>query len=99
MSTAPEPFGADATEPTPPTSLPESPTPLPEPPTPLPKPPTSEPPTSPPTTPTFDPTGRPTRDYPDPPPLERHGPAAVYAMCNQKGDVRLHQQVVDGAVQ
>src|SRR5664279_443998 len=78
MSTAPEPFGADATEPTPPTSLPEPPTPLPEPPTPIterptpiPEPPTPEPPTSPPTTPTFDPTGRPTRDYPDPPPLQR----------------------------
>src|SRR5664280_2957174 len=94
MSTAPEPFGADATEPTPPTSLPEPPTPLPEPPTPIterptpiPEPPTPEPPTSLPTTPTFDPTGRPTRDYRDPPPLERHGPAAVYAMCNQKGGV------------
>ena len=92
MSTAPEPFGADATEPTPPTSLPEPPTPIPEPPipeppTPIPEPPTPEPPTSLPTTPTFDPTGRPTRDYPDPPPLERHGPAAVYAMCNQKGGV------------
>jgi chromosome partitioning protein len=33
------------------------------------------------------PTGRPRRVLPDPPPLERHGPARVLAMCNQKGGV------------
>ncbi|EMD28346.1 ParA family protein [Amycolatopsis azurea] len=33
------------------------------------------------------PTGRPYREIPDPPPLERHGPALVMAMCNQKGGV------------
>jgi chromosome partitioning protein len=33
------------------------------------------------------PTGRPRPHLPDPPPLERHGPARVIAMCNQKGGV------------
>ncbi|MEV7555350.1 AAA family ATPase [Amycolatopsis sp. NPDC089917] len=33
------------------------------------------------------PTGRPYREIPDPQPLERHGPALVMAMCNQKGGV------------
>jgi chromosome partitioning protein len=33
------------------------------------------------------PTGRPRPDIPEPPPLTRHGPATVIAMCNQKGGV------------
>jgi chromosome partitioning protein len=33
------------------------------------------------------PTGRPRRELPDPPVLERHGPARILAMCNQKGGV------------
>ncbi|MGW3470661.1 ParA family protein [Saccharopolyspora sp. NPDC000995] len=33
------------------------------------------------------PTGRPRRHIPEPPLLDRHGPAAVLAMCNQKGGV------------
>ncbi|NKQ59121.1 ParA family protein [Amycolatopsis sp. K13G38] len=33
------------------------------------------------------PTGRPLREIPDPPLLDRHGPATVLAMCNQKGGV------------
>ncbi len=33
------------------------------------------------------PTGRPLPVFPEPPPLERHGPATVIAMCNQKGGV------------
>ncbi len=33
------------------------------------------------------PTGRPLREIPEPPPLDRHGPALVMAMCNQKGGV------------
>ncbi len=33
------------------------------------------------------PTGRPLREIPEPPPLDRHGPARVLAMCNQKGGV------------
>lgn len=33
------------------------------------------------------PTGRPRRHTPEPPLLDRHGPAAVLAMCNQKGGV------------
>jgi chromosome partitioning protein len=33
------------------------------------------------------PTGRPLPYVPTPPPLERHGPARVIAMCNQKGGV------------
>jgi chromosome partitioning protein len=33
------------------------------------------------------PTGRPRPHLPDPPPLDRHGPARIIAMCNQKGGV------------
>ncbi len=33
------------------------------------------------------PTGRPLPDFPVPAPLDRHGPARVIAMCNQKGGV------------
>ncbi len=33
------------------------------------------------------PTGRPLRDIPAPQPLDRHGPAVVISMCNQKGGV------------
>ena len=33
------------------------------------------------------PTGRPLPFFPDPPPLESHGPARIIAMCNQKGGV------------
>ena len=33
------------------------------------------------------PTGRPRPHFPEPPALERHGPARVLAMCNQKGGV------------
>jgi chromosome partitioning protein len=33
------------------------------------------------------PTGRPLPVFPEPPPLDRHGPALVIAMCNQKGGV------------
>jgi chromosome partitioning protein len=33
------------------------------------------------------PTGRPVRFYPVPPTLDRHGPARIVAMCNQKGGV------------
>ncbi|MHA6799903.1 ParA family protein [Bounagaea algeriensis] len=33
------------------------------------------------------PTGRPRRQIPEPPMLERHGPASIVAMCNQKGGV------------
>ncbi len=33
------------------------------------------------------PTGRPNRDIPEPAPLDRHGPATVVAVCNQKGGV------------
>jgi chromosome partitioning protein len=33
------------------------------------------------------PTGRPLPAFPEPPPLDRHGPALVIAMCNQKGGV------------
>ncbi|MGO1950336.1 MAG: ParA family protein, partial [Mycobacteriaceae bacterium] len=32
-------------------------------------------------------TGRPLREIPHPGPLDRHGPATVIAMCNQKGGV------------
>ena len=32
-------------------------------------------------------TGRPIKELPDPEPLDRHGPAAIIAMCNQKGGV------------
>jgi chromosome partitioning protein len=37
--------------------------------------------------PSFGPTGRPARDFPEPPPVQHHGPATVFAMCNQKGGV------------
>ena len=33
------------------------------------------------------PTGRPRRELPDPPALDRHGPARILSMCNQKGGV------------
>jgi chromosome partitioning protein len=33
------------------------------------------------------PTGRPRRHIPEPPMLDKHGPASVLAMCNQKGGV------------
>ncbi|MGB3696972.1 MAG: ParA family protein [Gordonia sp. (in: high G+C Gram-positive bacteria)] len=33
------------------------------------------------------PTGRPYRDIPDPAPRDKHGPAVIIAMCNQKGGV------------
>src|SRR5512134_1591115 len=33
------------------------------------------------------PTGRPRLEFPEPPPLQRHGPARVLAMANQKGGV------------
>lgn len=33
------------------------------------------------------PTGRPYREVPEPRPLDRHGPATVIAVCNQKGGV------------
>ncbi len=33
------------------------------------------------------PTGRPRRSFPVPPPLYRHGPARIVALCNQKGGV------------
>jgi chromosome partitioning protein len=33
------------------------------------------------------PTGRPMPRFPEPPPLSKHGPAKVMAMCNQKGGV------------
>ncbi|PRQ12015.1 chromosome partitioning protein [Corynebacterium sp. 13CS0277] len=32
-------------------------------------------------------TGRPLREIPEPAPLDRHGPATILAMCNQKGGV------------
>ncbi|AKE41157.1 putative regulatory protein [Corynebacterium kutscheri] len=32
-------------------------------------------------------TGRPLREFPDPAPLDRHGPATILSMCNQKGGV------------
>ena len=37
--------------------------------------------------PKLGPTGRPYREIPDPPELDRHGPARIMAMCNQKGGV------------
>ena len=37
--------------------------------------------------PEIGPTGRPERIIPAPPKLERHGPARIIAMCNQKGGV------------
>src|ERR1700753_2804356 len=33
------------------------------------------------------PTGRPLPEFPEPAPLEQHGPASVFAVCNQKGGV------------
>jgi chromosome partitioning protein len=33
------------------------------------------------------PTGRPVPHFPDPAPLQRHGPARILALCNQKGGV------------
>jgi chromosome partitioning protein len=33
------------------------------------------------------PTLRPVREFPEPPPLDGHGPARIIAMCNQKGGV------------
>jgi chromosome partitioning protein len=33
------------------------------------------------------PTGRPAVAFPEPPPVDRHGPARIVAMCNQKGGV------------
>ncbi len=36
---------------------------------------------------TMGPTGRPLPEFPEPAPVERHGPAAVLAICNQKGGV------------
>ncbi len=38
-------------------------------------------------TPVLGPTGRPKPEFPEPPALERHGPARVLSMCNQKGGV------------
>ncbi|ADK28766.1 ParA family protein [Corynebacterium pseudotuberculosis] len=32
-------------------------------------------------------TGRPLQEFPDPAPLEKHGPAKIISMCNQKGGV------------
>ncbi|APT93710.1 chromosome partitioning protein [Corynebacterium phocae] len=32
-------------------------------------------------------TGRPLREFPEPKPLEKHGPATIISMCNQKGGV------------
>ena len=40
-----------------------------------------------PVTPTLGPTGRPVPEIPEPPPLDRHGPARILALCNQKGGV------------
>ena len=37
--------------------------------------------------PTIGPTGRPLPQLPEPEPLERHGPAQILALCNQKGGV------------
>lgn len=37
--------------------------------------------------PLIGPTGRPLREIPEPPPVEKHGPATVLAICNQKGGV------------
>ena len=33
------------------------------------------------------PTGRPLREYPDPAPIQQHGPARIISMVNQKGGV------------
>ncbi|WP_375482895.1 ParA family protein [uncultured Jatrophihabitans sp.] len=40
-----------------------------------------------PKTPTDPAAARPRREIPDPPPLQRHGPARVISLCNQKGGV------------
>src|SRR5206468_3164165 len=40
-----------------------------------------------PKTPTDPAAARPHREIPDPPPLQRHGPARVISLCNQKGGV------------
>ena len=37
--------------------------------------------------PKLGPTGRPLPEFPEPPPLDSHGPARILAMCNQKGGV------------
>jgi chromosome partitioning protein len=37
--------------------------------------------------PTLGPTGRPRPILPEPPPLDRHGPARIVSLCNQKGGV------------
>ncbi|MBO0776980.1 MAG: ParA family protein [Actinobacteria bacterium] len=37
--------------------------------------------------PGYGPTGRPLPEFPDPEPLEMHGPARIVAVCNQKGGV------------
>jgi chromosome partitioning protein len=42
---------------------------------------------APPEPPKLGPTGRPVVTFPEPPPLERHGPARILSMCNQKGGV------------
>ena len=40
-----------------------------------------------PRSPLLGPTGREVVDFPEPAPLDRHGPARVIALCNQKGGV------------
>jgi len=37
--------------------------------------------------PALGPTGRPAREFPEPAPLESHGPARIISLCNQKGGV------------
>ncbi|NQX30030.1 ParA family protein [Microbacteriaceae bacterium VKM Ac-2854] len=37
--------------------------------------------------PVLGPTGRPLRDFPEPAPLNSHGPARIISLCNQKGGV------------